>query len=128
MVELFLKALFARSDEVRSAIDDLEVLVSDEEKMAITDVVVGMHQLSAHQLNSKYCVLVFTSGSDSQSDRPVSTAVSRIADASETTTRDVQLLKEEMRENEAQRTVDSTCTLCSLRQDMLKERYKTVLF
>ncbi|KZV68791.1 hypothetical protein PENSPDRAFT_504967 [Peniophora sp. CONT] len=41
-VELFLRALFTRSSEVRAAIQDLEVLVSDEEKMAVTDVVVDV--------------------------------------------------------------------------------------
>ena len=55
MLELFLRALFTKSNKVQSAIRDLEEIVSEEEKMAVTDVVVGMHELSAH--SASQCLL-----------------------------------------------------------------------
>ena len=49
---LFLGALFTKSNEVQSAIRSLEDIMSDEERMAVTDVVVGMHGLSSEIRNS----------------------------------------------------------------------------
>ena len=49
---MFLRALFTTSDEVQGAIRALEDILVAEERMAVADVVVGMHELSSEALKS----------------------------------------------------------------------------
>ncbi|KZV68434.1 hypothetical protein PENSPDRAFT_513311 [Peniophora sp. CONT] len=43
---LFLKSLFVKGGALQSTLHDLETIVSDEEMMGITDIIVGMNQFS----------------------------------------------------------------------------------
>ncbi|VDB85607.1 unnamed protein product [Peniophora sp. CBMAI 1063] len=87
-VVLFLGALGSKSDAIRTAIEDLETVVSDEERMAVTDVIVGMHELSTHVLDA---------GATS----------SRLAETSQGNLRLTRRLMDEIRDNESRRAGDS---------------------
>ncbi|KZV68451.1 hypothetical protein PENSPDRAFT_687223 [Peniophora sp. CONT] len=96
-IEIFLNTLFTKSKDVQSAIQNLETIMMDEERMAITDVVVGMHELSSDVLGIRTSLTTLATGNEE---------LQQVVQRTDLTTQNILARLEAQREIRRRRSID----------------------